>query len=110
MRGVLTRGEMGRRGGIGKTNGVTLMARNTIYSRAVLYSDGGSIETGVAFDPTYRLGDDDQAYFHIKGVGSEELSVRVDHIPYLIEWLQDVAAADEAYRVALQEAAQKGAR
>lgn len=78
-----------------------------IYSRGLLYSDGSGIEAGVEFDPTRRLGNDDLSYFEIEGVGSEKLSVRVDYIPYLIEWMQDVAAADEAYRAALAAASNK---
>lgn len=76
------------------------MGRLVTYSRAVLYADGSAIETSVEFDPTYRLCDDDLSYVHIKGVG-EDATVRVDHIPYLIEWLQDVMAADEAHRALL---------
>lgn len=68
----------------------------TTFSRAVLYQDSADIETGVSFDPTYRLCDD-RSYFEIKGVG-EPATVRVDHIPLLIEWLQSIAVADEEHR------------
>lgn len=80
----------------------------TIYSRGLLYSDGIGVETGVAFDPTYRLGKDDQRYVSITGVGSEDLHVRVDHLGHLIEWLRDVQAADRAYQITLADAVKAG--
>jgi hypothetical protein len=61
--------------------------RNIVYSRGIMYSDQSGIETGVSYDPTYNLLD--QSYVNITGVG-EDLSVRIDHIPLLIEWLQDI--------------------
>jgi hypothetical protein len=67
------------------------------YSRAILYDDASGIETGVSFDPAYRLGKDDKSYVRIKGVG-EDVAVRVDHIDALIEWLRDVQAADRMHR------------
>ena len=70
----------------------------TIYSRAVLYADGSDIETGVSFDPTYRLGDDHQSYVKIKGAGSGDISVRVDHIHLLKQWLDEAVVADLDYR------------
>ena len=74
------------------------MTRKIIFSRAILYSDCSGVETGVEFDPTYRLGrDNDVSYVHLKGVG-EHIPVRVDHIPQLIEWLQGVQELDEDFR------------
>lgn len=74
------------------------MTRKIIFSRAILYSDCSGVETGVEFDPTYRLGrDDDASYVHVKGVG-DAIPVRVAHIPQIIEWLQGVAELDEEFR------------
>lgn len=83
-----------------------------VYSRGLLYSDGSGIETGVAFDPTYRLGKDDQSYVEIKGVGCEggEIHVRVDHLEHLIEWLKDVRSADWQYRHAVAEGIKAAAK
>lgn len=71
-----------------------------IYSRAILYKDDSGIETGVSFDPTYRLCSENQSYVNIHGVGDDGYgsSVRVDHIPHLIEWLHEVAALDREFR------------
>lgn len=59
--------------------------KNVIYSRALLYSDGSGIETGIAFDPTYRLDNAGHQYVHIKGE-----PIRLDHIDDLIDWLREV--------------------
>ena len=72
------------------------MARNIIYSRAILYSDASGTETGVTFDPTYRIEHEDQSYVEVQGVGGA-ISVRVDHIPHLIKWLREVEALDWDY-------------
>lgn len=73
------------------------MKGNVIYSRALLYEDCSGIETGVEYDPTLRLGGDDKSYVRIKGVG-DDVAVRVDHIPVLIDWLSKARAIDLAYR------------
>lgn len=59
--------------------------KNVVYSRAILYSDGSGIETGVAFDPTYRLNDAGDKYVHVQGQ-----PVRLDHVDHLIDWLREV--------------------
>lgn len=75
--------------------------RTVVFSRALLYSDA-STETGVEFDPLYRLGrDNDDSYVRIEGVG-EPTHVRVDHIPQLIEWLQQVSTLDVQYRAQVE--------
>lgn len=68
-----------------------------IFGREIMYSDGCAAETAVRFDSSYRLGNDDQSYVKIEGVG-EPAVVRVDHIPQLIEWLQEVARLDNEAR------------
>lgn len=73
------------------------MKSKVIYSRALLYSDASGIETGVAFDPTLRLGDDDHSYVEVQGVG-EPIKVRIDHIPHLVEWLEEAASLDSGIR------------
>lgn len=81
---------------------------NVIYSRAILYNDASGIETGVSFDPTYRLGEDDKSYVAIEGVG-DGVKVCVDHIEHLIEWLQSVAELDAEYRAKSRGTAEGGA-
>ncbi len=64
-----------------------------IYSRAILYDDMSAVETGVSYDPQYRLRSDDCSYVEIRGVG-DPVHVNVEHIHQLIEWLAEVRSID----------------
>jgi hypothetical protein len=71
------------------------MKDTVIYKAAILYDDCSGIEVGVEFDPC-RLPSLLGNFVTIK-TGSTYIDIRTNHIPRLIEWLQDAQNAEVSY-------------
>lgn len=70
------------------------MTQRIIMSREIRYDDNSGARVRVLFDSDDRLGDANERFVRIQGVGRDDVWVTLTDVPFIIECLQAVLEAD----------------